>query len=210
MQLSFMLSVVAGFAAVASGFPIAVPVTDYCQGTNNTNPQYLCGDYRLGPVVLPTAIPLGNLMSEYDRLGGLCPGEFLKTWTNASTGAYNYPPLAGFQPDTASAPIEGNQTLSVGTRVDRFGSAYGSYVSPAYAPYIQRALPPSNLDTPAGEPTYPYNYHVYEVLKPFVVLSGPIAPWFGQPGQGTQYETPMSVGALLNASYLKELTREEY
>ena len=63
----------------------------------------------------------------------------------------------------------------MGMKLDRFGSEYGSFLSPAGAPYSQRALPPSNLDTPTSDPSYPYNYHVYEVAKPFVVLSGPIA-----------------------------------
>lgn len=60
-------------------------------------------------------------------------------------------------------------------RLDRFGSEYGSFLAPAGAPYSQRALPPSNLDTPAGNTSYPYNYHVYEVVQAFTVLSGPIA-----------------------------------
>ena len=60
-------------------------------------------------------------------------------------------------------------------RLDRFGSEYGAFLSPAGAPYSQRALPPSNLDTPTSDLSYPYNYHVYEVVQPFTVLSGPIA-----------------------------------
>ena len=31
------------------------------------------------------------------------------------------------------------------------------------------------------------NYHVYCVLKPFSVDTGPIASWFAQPSLGTQY-----------------------
>ena len=63
----------------------------------------------------------------------------------------------------------------------------GTYVSAADAPYSQRALPPSNLDTPAGSYDYPYNYHIYNVVKSFEVEGGPIAPWFGQPGLGAQF-----------------------
>ena len=62
----------------------------------------------------------------------------------------------------------------------------GTYVSAADAPYDQRALPPSNLDSPVGG-DYPYGYHIYTVLKPLVVEGGPIAPWFGQPGLGAQF-----------------------
>jgi hypothetical protein len=42
-------------------------------------------------------------------------------------------------------PIQGNVTLPEETLVDRFGSEWGSFVSPAGAGYAQRALPPSNL-----------------------------------------------------------------
>jgi hypothetical protein len=122
---------------------------------------------------LPTKLPLSSEVYAYDRLGGLCPEEFLKKWYNVT--GYIYPPQNGFQLNTANNPIEGNQTLAVGMKLDRFGSEYGSFLSPAGAPYSQRALPPSNLDTPAADPSYPYNYHVYEVAQAFDVLSGPIA-----------------------------------
>jgi hypothetical protein len=35
------------------------------------------------------------------------------------------------------------------------------------------------------------------VIKSFVVSSGPIAPWFGQPGQGTQYQSINGVLTLI-------------
>lgn len=50
---------------------------------------------------------------------------------------------------------------------------------------------------------FPYNYHVYSVIKPFKVLAGPIAPWFGQPGQGVQYQTTVNVATLIADGYLK-------
>ena len=65
----------------------------------------------------------------------------------------------------------------------------GCFISAALAPYSQRALPPSNLDTSPDAPDFPNNYHVYLVLKDLTVTGGPIAPWFGQPGYGTQFFT---------------------
>ncbi len=50
---------------------------------------------------------------------------------------------------------------------------------------------------------YPYNYHVYRVLKPFEVLAGPIAPWFGQPGQGVQYKLSQNVLTLIQNGFLE-------
>jgi hypothetical protein len=151
---------------------------------------------------MPDSFGISDIVNPYDRLGGLCPGAFLAKWTNPTTGSYNYPPQNGFQLNTAGNPIQGNITLLVGMVLDRFGSEYGAFFSPIDAPYIQRALPPSNLDTPASNPILPYNYHVYNVTEEFVVLAGPIAPWFGQPGQGTQYNSYMNVMSLIMGGYL--------
>jgi hypothetical protein len=83
----------------------------------------------------------------------------------------------------------------------------GSYISAADAPYSQRALPPSNLDTSPSAPDFPYNYHIYKVLKPLSVVGGPIAPWFGQPGLGAQFYTggTGNIMALIAAGYLERL-----
>ncbi|KIM78525.1 hypothetical protein PILCRDRAFT_824429 [Piloderma croceum F 1598] len=205
--------VFAGMAAIVSAAPATTePVStrnscgaDYCAGTNNNDSNYVCGDVRLGPVKLPTKLPLASEVYAYDRLGGLCPGAFLTKWYNDTAQSYIYPPQNGFQLNTAGQPIEGNQTLAVGMRLDRFGSEYGSFLSPAGAPYSQRALPPSNLDAPTSIPSYPYNYHVYEVVQQFTVLSGPIAGWFGQPGQGTQYQTYENVMTLISGGLLKRV-----
>ena len=63
----------------------------------------------------------------------------------------------------------------------------GQYVSAADAPFSQRSLPPSSLDTADNESKYPYDYHIYIVNVSFTVIGGPIAPWFDQPGLGAQY-----------------------
>lgn len=86
-------------------------------------------------------------------------------------------------------------------------STIGTYVSAADAPYAQRALPPSNLDTPVGSYEYPYNYHVYTAVRSFVVEGGPIAPWFGQPGLGAQFYVGATgnILALLEAGYLERV-----
>ena len=52
---------------------------------------------------------------------------------------------------------------------------------------------------------YPYNYHVYKVLTDLTVLAGPIAPWFGQPGQGVQYQLNESVHDLIEKNFLLSL-----
>lgn len=216
-----------------------------CSGTNDTGKigkPYICRDPRLGPKILPRRFPLLSFVSDYDRFGGETPAEFLQRWTDAQ-GFYRYPPHNGFQLNTAGEPILGNLTLQVGSKVDRFGSEYGSiyplhpplllfllrlllqhsiyippshpqqgtYVSAADAPYSQRALPPSNLDTNPDTPDYPYGYHVYEVVKPLEVEGGPIAPWFGQPGLGAQFWVGATgnILALLDLGYLVRLNKTE-
>lgn len=126
----------------------------YCQGTAYNVTQiskYICGDSRLGPRILPQIDPaLEPLFDIYDRFGGLCPGAFLEAWFNVTTKWWNYPSLDGFGLTDAGVPIQGNVTLPVGTLVDRFGGEGGNFVAPAGAPYMQRSLPPSNLNTPEG------------------------------------------------------------
>ncbi|KAJ2894201.1 uncharacterized protein MKZ38_007841 [Zalerion maritima] len=190
--------------------PDPLPCTDpespsYCVGTNGNDTlmdTYICGDWRLGPIKLPTDITLDALVEIYDRFGGACPGEFLATWYNDTADSYMYPEEDGFLLTINGSRIEGVIELPEGTLIDRFGSEYGSYASPAAAPYMQRALPPSNLATPADDPRYPYNYHIYRVAKAFTVLSGPIAPWFGQPGHGVQYKLNDNIMTLLDGGYL--------
>ena len=91
-----------------------------------------------------------------------------------------------------------SKSIPVGTRLDRYGSETGNYLSPAGTPYEQRSLrPDTNLN----------DYHVYEVIQPLPVKSGQIAAWFGQPGGGVQYSTQGigNVAYLRAQGYLKEV-----
>ena len=45
----------------------------------------------------------------------------------------------------------------------------------------------------------------YEVLKPFEVKEGPIAPAFGHDGGGTQYLSPVPVSQLIGQGFIKEV-----
>ncbi|KAG0273289.1 hypothetical protein BGZ95_010885 [Linnemannia exigua] len=181
-----------------------VKCPNMCKGVAPVNSTfYFCRDARLGPKKLPKLFPLNDITEPYDRLGGLCAAEFLAKWT--VNGSYHYPESNGFVMSTSNLPIKGNATLLAGTFLDRFGSEYGSFLSPAEAPYPQRAIPPSNLDTPKDQPTYPFNYRVYKVKQPFVVEAGPIAPYFGQPGAGTQYHTFSNIMTLIKDGFLERV-----
>ena len=99
-----------------------------------------------------------------------------------------YPPNRGFLGSSS------RQTLEAGTRIDRYGREGGTFVSPAGTPLEMRSLPP-------GAGARPYN--VYEVVEPFPVDAGTVAPWHGQLGLGTQYELPGSVADLIGQGFLK-------
>lgn len=134
--------IVVGYALAAAGAAFADCQPNnpmYCAGTakNATlNSTYVCGDSRLGPVTLPSHPPSDSLVEVYQRFGGLCPGQFLATYYDSSASSWKYPPYDGFQLDTAGQPIAAAMTLPVGQLIDRFGSEYGSYASPAAAPFM--------------------------------------------------------------------------
>ncbi|KAJ4150213.1 hypothetical protein LMH87_010972 [Akanthomyces muscarius] len=196
---TFLLPCLAGASAL-NGLPDDKPDTTVggkvcdCKGaaasTGTNATDYLCGDKRLGPKQLPTKLPLGSFVASYNRLGNddVSVEEFLGAWTGPD-GRYKYPPQNGFTLDVNGDAVNGTLQLEVGTLLDRFGSEYGTYVSAASAPFSQRSLPPSSLDTDPSNPDFPYGYHLYKVIRPFSVVGGPIAPWFGQPGLGAQFYT---------------------
>lgn len=186
--------------------------TCHCEDVDPTekeaNTTSICGNIHLGPIVLPYKLPLLSLVSNYDRFGGYTPAQFLEEWRNYSITdkyEYSYPPENGFLLDNSDPPepIKGEVVLKKGQMLDRFGSEGGEYLGAADAPFDQRSLPPEALNTFDGE--VPYNYHVYTVIKDLLVEAGPIAPWFGQPGLGTQFYVGGTgrIFQLVQGGYLK-------
>ncbi|KAF6830413.1 hypothetical protein CPLU01_07339 [Colletotrichum plurivorum] len=181
---------------------------------------YACSDDRLGPAVLPGADvqPLGAAVANYKRFGKLTIDEFLDKYWNTSLNArgdetgWKYPPKNGFVLDIDEWPIKSTVKVEVGTYVDRFGPPTGGFVAPAGAGFAQRAIPPDSLlNRFTLNSTNPNNYHVYKVLQGFTVQAGPIAPWFEQPGGGTQYwlGDGWSVQMLLDGKRLEEVPPSE-
>ncbi|KAF2829707.1 hypothetical protein CC86DRAFT_391802 [Ophiobolus disseminans] len=202
------------------GYKLDADLTDthrcrpsFCAGTIDSNHSfYVCGDPRLGPVVLSSCLPMTPHYS-FNRFGGLCPGEFLATWTNYATpgpvGNFRYPYSDGFANNTAGEPIRKYMTLKPGVQLDRFGGI-GMFVAPARSPYEQRSIPPESLNWAHEDPLQaPYNYHVYEVQQPLGVISGPVAPWFGQPWLGMQFMLVRSTQELMDLGMLKRVVDEE-
>ena len=109
---------------------------------------------------------------------------------NQDTGNINWPENDGFE----SMPID--EVLQPGTRIDRYGSDFGSFTSPEGIPYKMRSVAP-------GTDLKPYS--VFEVVKPINVKAGEIAPWFDEPGGGIQYLLPDTVDELLDAGVLRRI-----
>jgi hypothetical protein len=162
-------------AARAIGFPDP----DDCSAV------FYRGDKRLGPALLPVDGTVGRQLAGYLRTGGLPMATFLSTYYGSTTGSWIYPPDNGYITGPGGSPEETQGSLFAGQDIDRYGSVYGSFLAPAGLPYSARSIPPQNLD---GSPAAGCNYHEYQVLKSFSVDEGPIAPWFGQPGGGEQFQ----------------------
>ncbi len=115
-----------------------------------------------------------------------------------SRRSVHWPPNRGFI-DFITEP------LSVGKEFDRYGGYFdkgvfkdgGNFVSPNGASFESRALPAKTLEEP---------YRKYKVIKEIPgVKKGTSAPWFGQPGMGTQYELPYSIDELLKGEYIIQI-----
>ncbi|MFC5667719.1 TNT domain-containing protein [Kitasatospora misakiensis] len=178
-------------ALAAGATPAAPPAIGAAAATpsDECSEADLQGDPRLGPANLPTTGPVGRELIGYRRTGNLSTEKFLDTYysptANNGKPGWIYPPANGYVTLPDGTPIEFEITLYPNQRIDRYGSEYGSFLAPEGLPYASRSIPPQSLDsTPAPS----CNYHDYKVIKPFAVHAGPIAPWFGQPGYGLQYQ----------------------
>ncbi|GAB6897175.1 TNT domain-containing protein [Kineosporia succinea] len=170
------------------------------------------GDRRLGPATLPNTGRVGHELKGYHRTGSLSASAFLAQYYDSAANSWIYPPQNGYELRPDGSPIVWRRTLRVGRELDRFGSEYGGFLSPAGTPYAERAIPPSNL---AGTPAPGCNYRRYRVVRAFDVAAGPIAPWFAQRGDGWQYQlagafvtgapAQLNVLWLVEAGYLERL-----
>jgi Tuberculosis necrotizing toxin len=171
------------------------------------------GDRRLGPEVLPVRGEVGRELRGYERTGALTVQRFLATYwdptANGGQGAFIFPPDNGYVIGPDGQPEVSQVNLHPGEHIDRFGSEFGAFLAPEGASYASRSIPPSSL---VSSPPEICNYHEYRVVQGFAVDSGPIAPWFAQPGGGRQFQldaslvpgapTPLNVMWLVNNGFL--------
>lgn len=197
MRISKLTAVLAAAIVLPLGLAVqsAEAAAPAVTGASVSGPAGECsaafydGDNRLGPAQLPVLGLVGFEVFGYHRSGDLTDAQLLAQYYNSAAGSWIYPPDNGYLV-VDGKPIEYKTTLYPGEDIDRYGSEYGSFLAPTGLPYASRSIPPQSLDSvPAG----PCNYHNYKVLKPFAVDAGPIAPWFGQPGLGLQYQLDASL-----------------
>ncbi|WP_280235529.1 TNT domain-containing protein [Nocardia cyriacigeorgica] len=98
----------------------------------------------------------------------------------------------GFADPAGRAPIR----LEPGRIVDSFGSTYTRLLYDIGTPFVERSLP---LD-------YAHSgYRRWRVIKETPVWSGAVAPWFEQPGGGTQYFTLLPAVDLVGSGFIEEM-----
>ncbi|KJK56482.1 TNT domain-containing protein [Saccharothrix sp. ST-888] len=184
----FLAPIIAAAALLAPAVP-ASAATAAAGAANECSADFHGGDPRLGPQDLPRRGAVGRELIGYRRTGGLTEEKFLAAYysptANSGSPGWAYPPSDGYVVRPDGTPVEFTVRLFPGQDIDRYGSEYGSFLAPEGIPYAARSIPPQSLD---GSPAAGCNYRDYRVLKPFTVHAGPIAPWFGQPGYGLQYQ----------------------
>lgn len=147
------------------------------------------------------------LMKGYGPFGKLSIEKWFAQYWDKVANWFKYPPDKGFDNGVSSVyvPKEGEE-------MDRFGSPTGQFLSPRDGtPFTERALPPSNVSADTTD-TGP-GYHVYKWIKDWdpsigTIKAGKIAPWFDQPGGGTQYLLPdgVTVQYLIENDYIEDIT----
>ncbi|MET9399947.1 TNT domain-containing protein [Kitasatospora sp. NPDC002965] len=171
-------------AAVASveAEPTDCPREQY-RPTDDDKKKFYCGFKELGPRTLPTG-PVGKLLNGYYRFGGLTPQQFLSWYRDGLD--WKYPAADGFR-EVNGTVDQAVATVPKDTKLDRFGSSGGRYLSTAGTAYSARAIPPDSLNPiPDAQGVPQDSYHCYVVVKEFKVLQGHIAAAFAQPGGGVQ------------------------
>lgn len=119
-------------------------------------------------------------------------GEFAAAKSEVTALTRFYPENAGFAGATERTFLMPGQTI------DRYGgSGVSRFFSPQGTADWARSLPPGTT----GQPL-----RTFEVVKPFEVQSGTVAPWFNQPGGGLQYRSPVQLEILLKRGIIKEVT----
>lgn len=177
-------------AARTSGVAVAHPATHAYDGSINSAPTLAVDGLRSAASASSDSPRPWVIDGSPVVLGASVVGAE----TEAGPGASK-----ALEPMWAQAPSNGflggwstTETLQPGTVIDRYGAETGRFFSPQGTPLEARSLP-----TGAGP------YSAYQVLKPFDVQGGIVAPAFGQTGLGVQYMASQNVADLIEGGFIK-------
>ncbi|MFO7962460.1 MAG: TNT domain-containing protein, partial [Desulfobacterales bacterium] len=136
-------------------------------------------------------IKAGKNISKVDDVLKETSGQTKKATNNAGIQNY-YPENNGF------LGVTEKKFLMEGDKIDRFGgSDYSRFFSPEGTPGWARSLPSGSENQPL---------RTFEVLKPFEVEKGTVAPAFGKLGLGIQYKSPVKMKTLIDRDIIREIT----
>jgi hypothetical protein len=162
--------------------PPPVTATDHPAPTTTHDPPLAVGGTHVAvPPVDEVPPPLPHDSPLFDGYHPIAPGpEFTK-----ADGSLLYPDdRLPTKPYAVPGTVVPDAHLAPGTIIDRFGYPGGGYLGPEGVPFAERSLPPSSALNPyfryvVEDPTaLPPGWHIEESQA---------APWFHQPGGGTQY-----------------------
>lgn len=199
------------------GTPLNVKAGDHLPGVTQA---YFKDDPRLGPKDLPSGGLIGPLLDHYQRFMAMGPKNLIDCYWVVNQGSppvtgWRFPPHHGFVTEPEQTTI-----VPVHKKLQLFGNNVGGeFLAPAGTLYRESAIPPSNLDT--FQNPFPFNYHLFLVCNKTVpgqksagvpAEEGQIAPWFQQPGGGTQDWVGANasdfntVGKLTTGGFLQDIT----
>ncbi len=146
-------------------------------------------------------VPGRSLPPEVARM----PKSFQQEYEAAKAAGWKKPDGSPWYPPNNGGVGEPKLTgLDKGAMLDRFGSDKGSFTSAAGEAFEKRALP----GTPGALNQYEVTARGADRI---LVEKSEIAPWFDQPGGGTQYRlvsldgSPMSVADAVQSGLLKKV-----
>ena len=166
----------------ATDHPAPVTATDHpAPVTTHEPPPVGTGTHFSVPPVDEVPSPLPHDSPLFDGYHPITPGpEFTE-----ADGSLIYPDdTLASRPYAVSGTVVPDAHLPPGTVIDRFGYPGGGYLGPDGVPFAERALPPES----ALRPYYQYVVEDPTALPPgWHIEESQVAPWFHQPGGGTQY-----------------------
>ncbi|GAT08484.1 TNT domain-containing protein [Mycolicibacterium novocastrense] len=157
------------------------------------------------PPDIPAARPLPPDSPLFDGYEPIPPGP---QFTNAD-GSLIYPDEdLESKPYAVPGTVIPEAQLPAGTELGRFGSPFGAYLAPEGTPFAELSLPMES----AAKPYYRYVVDDPTALPPgWSIEQSQVAPWFHQPGGGTQFRIIAPPGErattqdLVDSGFLKEI-----